>query len=86
MKKIVSVLLLSFIFMLNDSLASDKPATYHVKKLKGDLTIDAKWDKAQWKKIKEIPISNFMGDLPAFQPVVRAKMMYDKENLYLNFI
>lgn len=83
MKKIVSVLLLSFIFMLNDSLASDKPATYHVKKLKGDLTIDAKWDKAQWKKIKEIPISNFMGDLPAFQPVVRAKMMYDKENLYL---
>ena len=45
------------------------------------MIIDADWDKAQWKKIKEIPISNFMGDIPAFRQVVKAKMMYDQDRL-----
>ena len=60
-----------------------EPAEYSVRKLKRPMIIDADWDKAQWKKIKEISISNFMGDIPAFRPVVKAKMMYDQENLYL---
>jgi hypothetical protein len=66
-------------------LKSDSPSEYSVKRLKTPLTIDANWDKPQWKKIKEIPISNFMGDVPAFRPVAKAKMMYDAENLYLIF-
>lgn len=83
MKKISSVLLFACIFMLVCSFSADKPAVYSVKKLKGTLKIDANWDKEQWKKIKEIPISNFMGDIPAFRPVVSGKMMYDNDNLYL---
>ncbi len=83
MKKIAAVLLVAWIFMLSASFASDKPLVYKVKKLKRGLKIDANWDKAQWKNINEIPISRFMGDLPAFQPVVKAKMMYDQDNLYL---
>ena len=83
MKKIAAVLLVVWIFIFSASFASDKPAVYKVKKLKGGLKIDANWDKAQWKKVQEIPITNFMGEIPAFQPVVRAKMMYDKDNLYL---
>lgn len=83
MKRIFASLFFVWILMLSAAYSSDKPAVYTVKKLKGKLTIDANWDKAQWKKIKEIPISNFMGKIPAFEPVVHAKMIYDKDNLYL---
>jgi len=83
MKKISFFLFLAWVLMIPAAYSSDKPAVYAVKKLKGTLKIDANWDKAQWKKVKEIPITNFMGVIPAFQPVVRAKMMYDKDNLYL---
>lgn len=83
MKKIFALLVFTWIFMLSAAYSSDKPAVYRVKKLKGDLNIDANWDKAQWQKVREIPIRNFMGVIPAFQPVVSAKMMYDKDNLYL---
>ncbi|WP_306551488.1 carbohydrate-binding family 9-like protein [Daejeonella sp.] len=83
MKKITSVLFLACLFMQFSSFSSDKPALYKVKKLKGTIKVDANWDKAQWKKIEEINITNYMGKIPAFQPVVKAKMMYDKDNLYL---
>lgn len=83
MKRIASFLLLAFSIMLNNAIASDQPESYQVKRLKGGMSIDARWDKVQWKKIREIPVARFMGDLPAFQPVVKAKMMYDKDNLYL---
>lgn len=87
MKKISSVVPFVMIFILICSFSGkqikDNPAVYSVKKLKRPMTIDANWDKAQWKKIKEISISNFMGDIPAFRPVVKAKMMYDQDNLYL---
>ena len=76
-------MLSALIILLNNVFASDQPESYQVKKLKGNMNIDAQWDKAQWKKIREIPIARFMGDLPAFQPIVKAKMMYDKDNLYL---
>ena len=83
MKKISFLLLFAFVCMLSAAYSADGPSVYKVKKLKGSIKIDANWDKAQWKKVKEIPIVNFMGQLPAFQPVVTAKMMYDSENLYL---
>lgn len=87
MKRISSVVPLIPILVLICSFSGNEigrdPAEYSVRKLKRPMIIDADWDKAQWKKIKEIPISNFMGDIPAFRPVVKAKMMYDRENLYL---
>jgi hypothetical protein len=81
--KISFLLLFTSILMLSVAYSAGMPSVYKVKKLKGELKIDANWDKAQWNKIKEIPIRNFMGKLPAFQPVVTAKMMYDTENVYL---
>ncbi len=69
--------------MLPIARSSEKPATYKVKKFEGSMKIDADWDKAEWKKVKEIPIVNFMGQIPSFQPRVVAKMMYDSENVYL---
>lgn len=83
MKKISFLLLFAFVCMLSVAYSAEKPSVYKVKKLKGSMKIDANWDKAQWKKVKEIPIVNFMGQLPVFQPVVTAKMMYDTENVYL---
>ena len=60
--------------------------TYKVSRLKqAELKIDGNWDKAEWKKIKEIKISNYMGDLPPFRPEAKAKMMYDQDHLYLIF-
>jgi hypothetical protein len=83
MKKISFMLFFTWIFMLSVAYSSDLPLVYKVSKLKKSMKIDANWDKAQWKNINEIPIRNFMGKLPAFQPVVTAKMMYDAEYVYL---
>jgi hypothetical protein len=83
MKKLSAMLLFASILMFSAAFSSDLPSEYKVSKLKKSMKIDANWDKAQWKKIKEIPIRNFMGKLPAFKPVVTAKMMYDAENVYL---
>ncbi len=82
-KKISALLFFALIFLLPMAYSSEKPAVYKVRKFNGTLKVDANWDKVQWKKVKEIPIVNFMGKMPAFQPIVSAKMMYDKENLYL---
>lgn len=58
---------------------------YKVSKLKGALTINADWDKAQWKNIETIKIENYMGTIPPFKPTVEAKMMYDNDNVYVIF-
>ncbi len=87
MKKKSTIVIFALVYLLvtafSGDKSGDKPAVYVVKKLKGPMSIDGNWNKAKWKKIKEIPISNYMGEIPAFRPVVRAKMMYDKDNLYL---
>jgi hypothetical protein len=63
-----------------------KAAVYKVSRLKKqDLEINADWNKPQWRKVKEIAINNFTGDVPAFRPVAKAKMMYDDKNLYVIF-
>lgn len=61
------------------------PSVYHVARLNDSMTVDANWDKPEWKKIQAIHISNFMGDVPAFKPVVQAKMSYNDKNLYVIF-
>lgn len=58
---------------------------YEVSRLKKPLKIDAKWNKAQWKKVKPVDIKHYMGKVSAFQPQVQAKMMYDDNNVYVIF-
>jgi hypothetical protein len=60
-------------------------AEYSVSKLSQPVKIDGDWNKPQWQNIKEVNISNRMGDKPIFTPTVKAKMMYDNENLYVIF-
>ena len=61
------------------------PQSYKVPQLKKNMKIDADWNKKEWKKVKPVDISNYMGIVPAFKPEAQAKMMYDKENIYVIF-
>src|SRR5690606_26898163 len=60
-------------------------STYTVKKQKATMDIDGKWNKAQWRSVKAIHLTNYMGQIPTFRPDVHVKMMYDEDNLYLIF-
>lgn len=57
----------------------------YVSKLTRPMKIDADWNKPQWKKAKPVVIQNYMGDIPAFKPEAKAKIMYDDENIYVIF-
>jgi hypothetical protein len=58
---------------------------YKVKRLKRAMKIDANWNKPQWRNVKPIHITNFIRAVPAFEPVVEAKMTYDDKNVYVIF-
>ncbi len=88
MRKLSGFLILAFFISVcsfTPEQDTREEAVYTVKRLKRPMKIDADWNKSQWKKIKEISITNYMGAIPAFKPVAKAKMMYDDENLYLIF-
>lgn len=65
---------------------SQSTDSYSVPRLKKAMKIDADWNKKEWSKVKALNITNYMGTVPAFKPEARAKMMYDKENIYVIFI
>ncbi len=58
---------------------------YKVIRLEKSLTIDGKWDKPEWQKTEAVDLKYFMGETPRFKPDVKAKMMYDPNNLYVIF-
>jgi hypothetical protein len=58
---------------------------YKVHRLAGPIKIDADWSKTAWQSVKSAEIKNHMGTCPEFFPIVKSKMMYDNENLYLIF-
>jgi hypothetical protein len=58
---------------------------YEVHKLAGNISIDGKWDKPQWRNIKPIEIRNHMGEKPEYQPTAKVKMVYDDEYIYVIF-
>jgi hypothetical protein len=60
-------------------------AIYNVLRSHHYLNIDGDWFKPQWKKITPVLIGNHMGTRPGFFPEVKAKMMYDSENIYIIF-
>ena len=88
MKKImISTLIAIFTIVLLQAQTSVPiiPEVYEVAKIKKPIKIDSNWDKKEWEKVKPVTITNYMGDVPAFKPKVQAKMVYDKDNLYVIF-
>lgn len=64
---------------------SQKSSTYTVKRLKDTMKIDANWNNPQWRSVKSVHLTHFMGKVPSFRPNVHVKMMYDEDNLYIIF-
>ena len=88
MKKITTLTLVAiFTIALLQAQNSEQiiPEVYEVVKTKKPIKIDSNWDKKQWKKVKPITLTNYMGDIPHFKPETQAKMVYDKNNLYVIF-
>ena len=88
MKKITTLTLVAiFTIALLQSQNSEQitPEVYEVIETKEPIKIDADWDKEQWKEVKSVTITNYMGEVPAFKPKAQAKMVYDKDNLYVIF-
>lgn len=66
--------------------ASAPPAercTYRVGRMKDNPTIDADWDRPAWKGVAPVTLEYYMGDEPAHQPRVQARMAYDDRFLYV---
>jgi hypothetical protein len=83
---IISLIAISvIIYSFSMKTQNKKASTYNVVRLKQAMSIDGKWDKPQWQKVQEIDINNYMGSIPKFRPDVKAKMMYDDENIYVIF-
>jgi hypothetical protein len=61
------------------------PSVYKVVKLKEPLTLNGNWNKSQWKEVNSVKLVNFMGEAPKFFPIVRAKLMYDSNYIYVIF-
>lgn len=84
-KTISLILILTGIYSFSMRTQMKKVSVYNVKRLTQPMKIDGEWDKLQWNKIPVIDIANYMGTLPKFHPEVKAKMMYDNENIYIIF-
>jgi hypothetical protein len=77
-----SLILLIIIFLSLGMNTTIDETVYRIVKLNYQMTIDANWDKQQWKNVQPVKIEKHMGDLPKFEPVVEAKLMYDEKNVY----
>jgi Carbohydrate-binding family 9 len=60
-----------------------KQNTYRVQRMKDNPTIDADWNKAAWRSVTPVTLEYYMGEEPAHQPKVQAKVAYDDGFLYL---
>jgi hypothetical protein len=61
-----------------------KRNTYRVQRMKNTpVAIDADWNKAAWKGVTPLTLEYYMGEEPAHQPKVQAKVAYDDHYLYL---
>ena len=89
MKKIILSIVLISIFTIVLSQTQNQglytPEVYGVTKTKKPIKIDANWDKKEWKNVKPISITNYMGTVPDFKPETQVKMAYDKEYIYVIF-
>ena len=83
--KISLIVLFVVIYSCKNETLMKKDSVYIVARLKQPMTIDAVWDKPQWKNLQPLDITNYMGTIPEFKPEAQAKMMYDEDNLYVIF-
>ena len=60
-------------------------SNYQVIAIHEKITIDGKWDKPIWEKVKAVKVENRMGEEPRFRPRTEAKMVYDANNVYVIF-
>ncbi len=72
-------------FLWGTCVKNNSTYTYRVTRLKETLKIDGNWNKAQWRYVKAIKLTNYMGHIPPFRPTVYVKMIYDENNLYVIF-
>lgn len=82
---VLGLTLYSFFSFSIQNHAMKKKSEYRVVRLDSPVTIDADWDKAEWKNVESIQLDYFMGEAPKFKPGVQVKMMYDVNNLYVIF-
>jgi len=59
---------------------------YHVKKSDAILEIDGIWEKPAWRQAKTIRLKNFLGDIPTSRSRVKARVIYDENNIYVIFM
>ena len=78
---------LLILFILISSFRTDDggESVYKVVRIPKAMKIDGNWNKNQWQKAGSLDITNYMGKIPGFKPVAKAKMMYDDENIYVIF-
>jgi hypothetical protein len=77
------IILLSTMFTFTSMDIAWGQSVYKVKRLRKCIEINANWSKSEWKDIDIINVSNVLGQRPSFLPEVKAKMMYDLENIYV---
>jgi len=89
MKKLLTsaclIALLLVIYSYSTGRKMKNEAVYKVAKLTQPMKIDGNWDKPQWRNVPALEIVNYMGTIPKFRPDVKAKMIYDENNLYVIF-
>ena len=56
-----------------------------VTRLTQPPSIDAKWDKEPWTRIRPEKLTRFMGQQPAHMPLTQAKLAYDADRIYVIF-
>lgn len=69
----------------NSTFPVTQKSQYIVKRLQQPMTLDANWNKPQWKAVIPLKLENIVGEVPVFIPEVHMKMMYDDENIYVIF-
>lgn len=65
--------------------AAAQEAVYYVNRTAVPIPVDGQWEKSQWAHANEVSLTHYMGEIPPFKPIAKAKMMYDAENLYFIF-
>ncbi|MGQ9619771.1 MAG: carbohydrate-binding family 9-like protein [Bacteroidales bacterium] len=70
---------------MNDRLIMSPEYVYNVQRLGETMIINCDWEKSEWKNAEIINIDNYLGKIPGFQPLTKARLIYDDENLYVIF-
>lgn len=63
----------------------DSLPEYVIARISRPPAIDADWEKEQWRDVRSVEITNYMGAKPEFSPRTEVKMLYDDENIFIIF-